>query len=79
MTSKWTRAATPGSTKCIGQRRFGGFQYWENSVNVEGSLTDLSGRSIDAQRELIGDGLVSDGDDVLFEFRRRRLGFAVED
>lgn len=54
--------------QCIGQRRFGGFQYWENNVNVEGSLTDLSGRSIDAQRELLGDGLVSDGDEVLFEF-----------
>lgn len=47
---------------------FGGFEYWEIAVNREGDPTSGAGRTTEASRFLLGDGVVGRGDDVLFEF-----------
>lgn len=51
-----------------GADQFGGYEYWENGVTVAGELTDPEGRDIEGSRHLIGNGVVSNSDDVEFEF-----------
>lgn len=51
-----------------GDTRFGGYEYWENRIQVTGEATDLAGRSVDATRMVFGDGVLSQGGDVIFEF-----------
>ena len=47
---------------------FGGFEYWEIDVNIDGDEDTAEGKTIEASRLLFGDGVVGRGDDVLFEF-----------
>jgi len=47
---------------------FGGFEYWEISVNREGDPTSSTGRTTEASRLLFGDGVVGRGEEILFEF-----------
>jgi hypothetical protein len=45
-----------------------GFQYWEVDIAAEGDATTAEGRTTEAERLLFGDGVVGQGDAVLFEF-----------
>lgn len=47
---------------------YSGFSYWENRIVAQGDPETALGRTVDASRLLFGDGAVSRGDDVLFEF-----------
>ncbi len=51
-----------------GGREFGGFVYWDGSMTLQGDPTTVEGRTSTASRELIADGVIAEGDDVLFEF-----------
>ncbi len=51
-----------------GDLRFGGFQYWEGSVQADGDLDSAEGLTTIGERKLQGDGVVGQGSAVLFEF-----------
>lgn len=46
---------------------YSGFSYWETALVTEGDPESALGRSVDASRVLIGDGALSQNDDMLFE------------
>lgn len=49
-------------------RTFSGHGYWDSTVQVSGDADGPEGISIDAERRLHGDGVVGDGENVIFEF-----------
>lgn len=61
----WSDYCQPSS----GGAAFGGWAWWDGSVQVEGDPTEAAGQLVDASRSLSGDGLVSVDGAPSFELR----------
>jgi hypothetical protein len=59
------------SDRCIQPdtaRTFSGYGYWEGDVLVSGDPASAEGRTVEADRMLVADGVVGDAEGVVFEF-----------
>lgn len=59
------------SDRCVQSdtsRFFSGFGYWEGNVSVSGDPTTPEGRTVEAGRSLVADGVIGDESGVVFEF-----------
>ncbi|MFT7521695.1 MAG: hypothetical protein ACI9MC_003847, partial [Kiritimatiellia bacterium] len=47
---------------------WGGFEYWEVDIAIDGDPTTVEGQTVEAERLLFGDGLITTETSVLYEF-----------
>jgi len=51
-----------------GDRRYAGWAWWDNTVEVSGDASDNVGATTEASRTIVSDGLMALGDEVQLEF-----------